>query len=125
MRCKEKILDKVSQMSYNNLVMKMELNEVIEIGILLDYYKELLPEKQSKYLIEHFEEDQSLSEIAENYGISRQAVHDNIKRGVNILREYEKKLKFYEKDRKLYEELKSLRENFKIEILDEIIEKLS
>lgn len=103
----------------------MELKEIIEIGFLLDYYKDLLTEKQSKYLIEYFEEDLSLTEIAENYGISRQAVYDNIKRGIKILRNYEEKLKFYERDKELCKELLDLRENFRIEKLDEIIEKLS
>lgn len=98
---------------------------MIEIGFLLDYYKDLLTEKQSKYLIEYFEEDLSLTEIAENYGISRQAVYDNVKRGIKILRNYEAKLKFYERDKELRKELLDLRENFRIEKLDEIIEKLS
>lgn len=124
-KSKEKILDKLLKNLYNSLVIYMELKEMIEIGILLDYYKELLTEKQSKYLIEYFEEDLSLTEIAENYGISRQAVYDNVKRGIKILRNYEEKLKFYERDKELRKELLELKENFRIEKLDEIIEKLS
>lgn len=98
---------------------------MIEIGILLDYYKPLLTEKQKKYLIDYFEEDLSLTEIAEMNEVSRQAVYDNIKRGCKILRAYEDKLNFYKKDRKLYNELLELRKNFKKENLDKIIEKLS
>ncbi len=98
---------------------------MIEIGILLDYYKKLLTEKQSEYLIEYFEEDLTLTEIAESHGISRQAVYDNVKRGIKILRNYEEKLRFYEKDKELRKELLELKENFRIEKLDEIIEKLS
>ena len=70
----------------------MELNEMIEIGILLDYYKPLLTEKQKKYLINYFEEDLSLTEIAEMNEVSRQAVYDNIRRGSKILRDYEDKI---------------------------------
>ena len=103
----------------------MELNEMIEIGILLDYYKPLLTEKQKKYLIDYFEEDLSLTEIAEMNEVSRQAVYDNIKRGCKILRDYEDKLNFYKKDRKLYNELVNLRKNFTKENLDKIIEKMS
>ncbi len=98
---------------------------MIEIGILLDYYKPLLTEKQKKYLLDYFEEDLSLTEIAEMNNVSRQAVYDNIKRGCKILRDYEEKLNFYKKDRKLYNELVDLRKNFKKENLDKIIEKMS
>lgn len=103
----------------------MELTEMIEIGILLDYYKPLLTEKQKKYLVDYFEEDLSLTEIAEMNEVSRQAVYDNIKRGCKILRDYEDKLNFYKKDRKLYNELVNLRKNFTKENLDKIIEKMS
>lgn len=103
----------------------MELNEMIEIGILLDYYKPLLTEKQKKYLIEYFEQDLTLSEIAQNYEVSRQAVYDNIKRGCKILREYEDKLNFYKRDRKLYNQLIDLRNDFKRSKLDNIINSLS
>ena len=103
----------------------MELTEMIEIGILLDYYKPLLTEKQKKYLVDYFEEDLSLTEIAEMNEVSRQAVYDNIKRGCKILRDYEDKLNFYKKDRKLYNELVNLRKNFTKANLDKIIEKMS
>ena len=59
----------------------MELDEFLEVSTLLDYYRNLLSDKQKEYLINHFEEDLSLSEIAKNNGVSRQAVYDNIKRG--------------------------------------------
>ena len=42
----------------------MELEEVLEVSVLLNYYKNLLTDKQKDYLIEHLEEDMSLSEIA-------------------------------------------------------------
>ena len=56
----------------------MELDEFLEVSTLLDYYRNLLSDKQKEYLINHFEEDLSLSEIAKNNGVSRQAVYDNI-----------------------------------------------
>lgn len=102
----------------------MELNEFLEVSTLLDYYRNLLSDKQKEYLINHFEEDLSLSEIAKNNGVSRQAVYDNIKRGIKQLREYEEKLGFHKREKKLYSELLELKDNFKIEKLDEIIEKL-
>ena len=100
----------------------MELSEFLEVSTLLDYYKNLLSDKQREYLVNHFEEDLSLSEIAKNNNVSRQAVYDNIKRGIKLLKEYEEKLGFYEKDRELYGKLKDLRDNFKVEKLDDILD---
>ena len=72
----------------------MELDEFLEVSTLLDYYKNLLSDKQREYLINHFEDDLSLSEIAKNNDVSRQAVYDNIKRGIKLLKDYEEKLGF-------------------------------
>lgn len=102
----------------------MKLDEFLEVSILLDYYRNLLSDKQKEYLINHFEEDLSLSEIAKNNGISRQAVYDNIRRGIKQLKEYEEKLGFHEREKKLYAELIDLREDFTVERLDKIIKKL-
>ncbi|MBS9775616.1 MAG: HTH domain-containing protein [Fusobacterium sp.] len=102
----------------------MKLEEFIEIANLLDIYSNLLSKKQKKYLIEHFEDDLSLTEIAENYGVSRQAIYDNIKRGTKLLYDYEKKLKFYEKKKKILKELENLKINFTEKKLEEIIESL-
>ena len=48
---------------------------------LLDYYGPVLTEKQRAILIEYYDQDLSLAEIAENYGITRQGVRDAIKHG--------------------------------------------
>nr|WP_307774453.1 sigma factor-like helix-turn-helix DNA-binding protein [uncultured Cetobacterium sp.] len=101
----------------------MELDEMLEVSILLDYYKNLLSDRQKEYLLEHFEEDLSLTEIGKKHNVSRQAVYDNIKRGIKILRGYENKIGFYKRDRELLAQLKDLRENFSKKKLDEIIEK--
>ena len=102
----------------------MELDELLEVSTLLDYYKNLLSDKQREYLINHFEDDLSLSEIAKNNDVSRQAVYDNIKRGIKLLKDYEEKLGFHEKEKQVYQELLELKKDFKIEKLDDIIEKL-
>lgn len=101
----------------------MELNEITEVSILLDYYKNLLSDRQKIYLIEHFEEDLSLTEIGNKHNISRQAVYDNIKRGIKLLKDYEKKIGFYKKERELLKELEELKKEFKLDKLNEIIEK--
>lgn len=102
----------------------MELNEVLEVSILLNYYKNLLTEKQKDYLIEHLEEDMSLSEIAKKYSVTRQAVYDNIKRGVKILYDYETKIGFYKKECEIEIELEKLKKNLTVENIEKIIEKL-
>ena len=63
-----------------------------------------------------------LSEISEEYGITRQAVFDNIKRGFRQLDEYERKLKIFEKEKELKKKLENLKENFTKENLEKIIE---
>ncbi len=60
-------------------------------SLLLDFYGELLTDKQRECCELHFNEDLSLSEIAEQCGISRQGVWDNIRRGVAVLEEIEEK----------------------------------
>ena len=60
-------------------------------SMLLDFYGELLTEKQRECYDLHYNEDLSLSEIAEHSGISRQGVWDNIRRAEAALREMEEK----------------------------------
>ena len=52
----------------------------LEIPFLLDFYREMLTRKQHDFLVYYYEDDLSLSEIAENEGITRQGVRDSIKR---------------------------------------------
>lgn len=61
-------------------------------SVLLDYYAPVLTEKQRAILTEYYNEDFSLAEIAENYGITRQGVRDAIKHGEAALRTLEEKL---------------------------------
>lgn len=69
----------------------------VEITMLLDLYGEALTEKQRDYLNHYYNDDLSLSEIAENEGITRQGVRDAIKRAENLLFDMENKLKFSKK----------------------------
>ncbi len=96
---------------------------MLEVSILLDYYSELLSDRQKEYLLEHFEGDLSLSEIGKKYNVTRQAVYDNIRRGIKILRDYEEKIGFHKRDLELLSQLKELKKDFKLEKLEEIIEK--
>lgn len=64
----------------------------VEIAYLADFYGPLLTEKQREVLSLYCEEDLSLSEIAQEAGISRQAVHDQLTRAEQRLGELEEKL---------------------------------
>ena len=66
----------------------------MKVSILCELYGKLLTEKQYEFLNDYYNNDLSLSEIAENNNITRQAVRDNIKKGEKKLFEYEEKLSF-------------------------------
>lgn len=99
-----------------------------EISLLLDFYGELLTEKQRNIMDLYFNNDLSLSEIAEINNTSRQAIHDTIKRSDNVLLVYEEKLKLLNKNHKLKEtfeniisELDKLQINIKDEKMNQLI----
>ena len=73
----------------------MEKN--VKVSMLLNIYGKLLTEKQYEFLDNYYNSDLSLSEIAENMNITRQAVRDNIKKGENKLFEFEEKLEIMKK----------------------------
>ena len=64
----------------------------LEISYLLDFYKNTLSENRREVLELYYNDDLSLSEIAEIVGITRQGVRDSIKRGESQLLELEEKL---------------------------------
>ncbi len=70
----------------------------LTFSVLLDYYGPVLTEKQRAILTEYYDQDLSLAEIAENYGITRQGVRDAIKHGEATLTEMEQNLGYAEKD---------------------------
>lgn len=67
-------------------------HNALEMTLLLDYYGELLTEKQKTCFDLYYNQDLSLGEIAEEAGISRQGVHDSLARAEAILLDYEQKL---------------------------------
>ncbi len=73
------------------------MDEILKQTLLYDFYGELLTAHQKEIYEEVVLDDCSLSEVAEAHGISRQGVHDLIKRCQKMLEGYEKKLKLVEK----------------------------
>lgn len=69
------------------------LAKVVRVAALLDYYGELLTDRQRRFVELHFEEDLSFAEIADQFSVSRQAAHDAVKSAVAALENYEEKLK--------------------------------
>ncbi len=94
------------------------MEKKIEISMLCELYGRLLTEKQLEFLNDYYNNDYSLSEIAENNNITRQAVRDIIKKGEKKLFEYEEKLLFMKKTisqeqkiQSVLEELTKIQEN--------------
>lgn len=75
----------------------MLLEKTTRMNFLFDFYQALLTEKQRSYMQLYYLDDLSLGEIAESYGVSRQAVYDNIRRTEAMLEEYEEKLQLLTK----------------------------
>ena len=73
------------------------MNKILEQALLYDFYGELLTTHQKEVYEQFILEDLSLSEIAESAGISRQGVHDLIRRCQKALEGYEAKLHLVER----------------------------
>ena len=91
------------------------MEKIVEQTLLYDFYGELLTERQQQVYESVVLEDYSLSEVAEDLGISRQGVHDLVKRCDRILEDYEEKLHLMEKfgnTKRLAREIQSLAGEF-------------
>jgi predicted DNA-binding protein YlxM (UPF0122 family) len=77
--------------------MAFVMEKIVEQGILLDFYGPLLTEHQQEICRAAVYEDLSLKELSDEYGITRQGVHDLIKRCDKVLIEYENRLHMIEK----------------------------
>ena len=84
------------------------IEERVELSLLYDFYGALLKENQRRMFEASILDDYNLAEIAEDENITRQGVHDAIKRACKQLREYEQKLGLVEKFEKQKELVKKL-----------------
>lgn len=103
------------------------MEKFVEQTLLYDFYGELLTERQQQVYESVVLEDYSLSEVAEDLGISRQGVHDMIKRCNHTLEEYESRLHLVEKFlciRKQVQKIKELAVGYNAGEITEISNKI-
>ena len=103
------------------------MEKFVEQTLLYDFYGELLTERQQQVYESVVLEDYSLSEVAEDLGISRQVVHDMIKRCNHTLEEYESRLHLVEKFlciRKQVQKIKELAVGYNAGEITEISNKI-
>lgn len=103
------------------------MEKFVEQTLLYDFYGELLTERQQQVYESVVLEDYSLSEVAEDLGISRQGVHDMIKRCNHTVEEYESRLHLVEKFlciRKQVQKIKELAVGYNAGEITEISNKI-
>lgn len=84
------------------------MERIVEQGLLYDFYGELLTEHQKRIYEDVVYNDFSLTEIAKENGISRQGVHDLVRRCDRSLQEYEDKLHLVERFLKIKNQIGGL-----------------
>lgn len=87
---------------------------------LLLTYGSLLTDMQRKMMEDYYQYNLSLSEISENYGVSRAAVSDCLKKSELKLEDYENKLHYLQKKKEMQARLEVLKKLSKEEILEEL-----
>lgn len=97
------------------------MEEIVYLNSLYDYYKELLTDKQRKYFEDYYHNDLTLSEIAENNDVSRNAIHKQVRETVRILETYEGKLGLLSKNKKIIEIIKKQNNDKLLEEIERIL----
>lgn len=78
----------------------MNFDDIAHVSLLYDFYGQLLTKRQREVMELYHEENLSLSEIADEFSISRQGVHDTLKNAEKALHKYEEKLGLVQKFQK-------------------------
>lgn len=112
-RCQEKVLDTAAFFGYDAKGVyetggKME--KIVEQNLLFDFYGEMLTQHQQNVYRDAVFNDMSLSEVADYYGITRQGVHDLLKRCDKTMQEYENKLHLISRFASVKEKLLKIQE---------------
>lgn len=93
-----------------------EMEEIVELSLLFDFYGEMLGDHKKQIFEDYVLNDLSLAEIADEEGISRQGVHDIVKRCTKQLKEYEAALHLVEKFQNLKAKLTEASELLSLEV---------
>lgn len=86
-------------------------NQAYRMAMLFDFYGDMLTDRQKEFYDLYYNEDLSLAEIAENYGITRQGVRDVIVRGEAILTELEDKTGIVRRFHKMQEQFANIQKS--------------
>lgn len=89
------------------------MNHNIYLCDLYDYYKELLTDKQKMYFEDYYFDNLTLSELSENYNVSRNAIHKTLKEIEAKLNTFEDKLNLYKNREKIKDIISSLDDDIK------------
>ncbi len=92
------------------------MEEIVELSLLFDFYGEMLGDHKKQIFEDYVLNDLSLAEIADEEGISRQGVHDIVKRCTKQLKEYEAALHLVEKFQNMKTKLTEASELLSIEV---------
>lgn len=104
------------------------MDNIFKQTLLYDFYGELLNEHQRKVYEDAVFNDLSLSEVADNYDVSRQAIHDLIKRVTKMLEKYENKLHMIERFAKMQDIAQGIKDTiaeYKESRNDKLLDKIS
>ena len=102
----------------------MNFDNIAYVNLLFDFYGKLLTKRQREVMELYYEENLSLSEIADEFEISRQGVHDALKNAEKALKGYEEKLGLLEKmqvSRQAMEEIDASIDELAAECKDSVI----
>ena len=104
----------------------IELEKSLYVNELYDLYGSLLTKKQQEIIELYYCDDLSLSEISEQLNVSRNAIHDCLKKGIKQLENYENNLKLHQKNKELGEFFNKLKEQNQnnISLIEEIERKV-
>ena len=86
------LLDQHGNEKVHGLMKDKELDTIAQASLLYDFYGALLTDKQREVMELYHEENYSIAEIADELGVTKQAIHENLRKSEKILRSYEEKL---------------------------------
>ncbi|OCL27049.1 RNA polymerase subunit sigma-70 [Orenia metallireducens] len=109
------------------VILLLNIDKVVRVARLFSFYAPLLTERQQEFIRLYYHHDLSLGEIAEQQGISRQAVYDNLKRSEESLEDYEGKLqllKYYDSIRDELDKLNNIVDNIEPRLEEDDVREL-